>query len=801
MLELLRVYQLNIMMILSGICGTLAFFVLITKSLSKKRKNALLGIELGSMFLLIMDRYAYVYRGNVSSLGYYMVRISNFFVFATTLYLIYMFNLYLKDLYVTDANVQRLPKRLKVIDGLLIIGFLLVVANLFIGFYYTFDETNHYQRTYGFAVCYIIPIIVLALQLSTIVQNYNKLRKFVRISLLLFALFPLIASFVQFFTYGLSLTNITLVGMAVLLYIFSLLDMNHEIERARNLEIEFLKEEQKNTRMVFEQTALALAGAIDAKDKYTHGHSMRVAEYSRKIAKAAGKDDRDCQEIYYAALLHDVGKIGIPDNIINKEGRLTDEEFGKIKAHPVIGKRILSSINKMPNLSIGANYHHERYDGKGYPEGLKGNDIPDIARVIAVADAYDAMSSKRSYRDPLPQQKVREELVKGSGTQFDPEYAKLMLHLIDLDTEYYMQEREDVDQLTGNNKIVCDSYRSSVSEGQIINSYQLHIRLRCRNTEDAVDGSRCIPTLIFFDSLDGRAYDTEAKKRELMYFEYAEMRPDGTYNCLGARKIVMKKIAQEAVLKSFNRSKDDEYEVVAVKFDDHVKVRLISEEEIYEAVMALPDSARYAYMGITGENCEIVIEDAKRADTPIEEQYITRIAKKISYIDGPEGDLPNLQINGWRLDATPGIPVTDGLTVTFHAMSLPTARLVWHCPSFTVFYSDDGKVNGKNYREFCLIRMDGESWETDTCVDNKIKVYKTDAFEDWDTWKRKNKEGADCKISVKRSGNTIELCTFNNGIDIKNVTTVNDDGINTIYLAITGDQCAITNIKVNPAQK
>ena len=115
-----------------------------------------------------------------------------------------------------------------------------------------------------------------------------------------------------------------------------------------------------------------------------------------------------------------------------------DEEFAIIKQHPVLGGEILSKILISPSLSVGAKYHHERYDGKGYPEGLKGEDIPQIARIIAVADAYDAMTSKRSYRDMIPQMYVREELVKGTGTQFDPNYAKIMLHLLDKDEEYKM---------------------------------------------------------------------------------------------------------------------------------------------------------------------------------------------------------------------------------------------------------------------------------------------------------------------------------------------------------------------------
>ena len=140
-------------------------------------------------------------------------------------------------------------------------------------------------------------------------------------------------------------------------------------------------------------------------------------------------------------LLHDVGKIGIPDAIINKPAKLTDEEYSIIQKHPVTGAKILKNITEFPKLSTGARWHHERYDGKGYPDGIAGEEIPTEARIIAVADAYDAMSSRRSYRDVLPQAKVREEVEKGKGTQFDPVFAEIMLSMIDEDRDYQMREK------------------------------------------------------------------------------------------------------------------------------------------------------------------------------------------------------------------------------------------------------------------------------------------------------------------------------------------------------------------------
>ncbi len=187
----------------------------------------------------------------------------------------------------------------------------------------------------------------------------------------------------------------------------------------------------------------SLASAIDAKDRYTSGHSRRVAEYSLMIAQRMGKTQEEQRIIYNAGLLHDIGKIRVPEEVINKPGKLTKEEFDQIRIHSVSGYHILSGIHEDERVRYGSKYHHERYDGNGYPNGLKGEDIPEIARIIAVADAYDAMTSDRSYRGALEQNVVREEIVKGKGTQFDPEIADKMLEIIDEDTGYDIRQRDD----------------------------------------------------------------------------------------------------------------------------------------------------------------------------------------------------------------------------------------------------------------------------------------------------------------------------------------------------------------------
>ena len=988
MFDFLRAYQLDFMLSLSSICGVITFFVCISGSLPKKRKTALTITEAGAMLLLIFDRHAYLCRGDTSELGWWMVRICNFSVFALTLAIVWGFNLYLSDLFTREGGLPSAPRRLKTVNYMLAVGELLVVANLFAGFYYTFDATNHYQRAALFPICYAIPLLALLLQLSAIIQFGRPIGWMMRLPLLLFTIVPLFVSILQFFAYGLSLTNMSIVGMVILLYVFVLLDMNaakeakeeaeyenqakshflanmsHEIRtpinavlgmnemvlresddpnilmyseniktagntllglindildfskiEAGKMEIipvdydlsvvlndlvnmiqtraeskglqlkldfdetmpkflsgdevrikqvitniltnavkytekgsvtfrlgceripdepesvylnvsiqdtgigikpedmeklfsKFVRIEEKRNRsiegtglgmnitkgllemmdsrlevesvygegstfsfrlrqkvvkwdalgnyetsyrasvagrkkykekftapdaavLVVDDTAmnltvfksllkrtgvqidtaasgddglalargkkydiifldhmmpekdgvetlqelraeadnpnlqtpticltanaisgareqylaagfddyrtkpidsgkleemlvrylpeeklkapaektasaplqlsemptiliadddkaicalaanilgksfrvescnsgaetpsraaalqpdlilldinlgdmngfdvlrtlcqtsatseipvvfltgasdeeseirgfrvgaadfvrkpfvpevlmqraqrivaldrlqrdlrgevkhqtlraehltremmLALSKAVDAKDHYTSGHSERVATYSAEIARRMGKSPIEQEHIYEMGLLHDIGKIGVPEEIINKTSKLPDEEFERIKRHTVTGSEILSLISEMPELSTGARSHHERYDGKGYPDGLKGTEIPEAARIICLADCYDAMTSTRTYSQPRAQSAVRAEIERCAGTQFDPEIAKVLLAMIDEDKDYVMTERTtDIHIWRGSDKL------------------------------------------------------------------------------------------------------------------------------------------------------------------------------------------------------------------------------------------------------------------------------------------------------------------------------------------------------------
>lgn len=205
-------------------------------------------------------------------------------------------------------------------------------------------------------------------------------------------------------------------------------------DRIHRQNLEFMAElEKKNaqSRQMTMQTIMTIVNTIDAKDEYTKGHSQRVSAYSAELAAELGMNEEDVERIRYIGLLHDIGKIGVPDAILNKPGRLNNAEFSLMKLHTVVGGEILKDINSMDDLDVGAKYHHERYDGKGYPEGLKGGEIPPVARIIGIADAYDAMTSHRIYRKRLSDEAVREEIARCSGTQFDPQFAEAFIRLLD----------------------------------------------------------------------------------------------------------------------------------------------------------------------------------------------------------------------------------------------------------------------------------------------------------------------------------------------------------------------------------
>lgn len=329
-------------------------------------------------------------------------------------------------------------------------------ASVYLTFFLLQMAFNYtYTTIAGAVVCNIfIPLAVIFYYTNKMLPLYMEIKgkPFVKVSRFLFLL-PALAE--VFFIYRswvvlyfskrypqISLNdipaNLILTVFAYILVAFIFICMTALLRNIQD-EQDIALETEKNNTLTTDMMK-ALVKTIEAKDPYTNGHSIRVAEYSKLIASKVYTDPMALHKIYNIALLHDIGKIGIPDIIINKPGKLTDDEYHTIKEHTLMGEKILSEITSVPELINGAKYHHERYDGKGYPCGIKGDQIPEIAAIIAVADAYDAMTSNRSYRSILPQEIVRDEIEKGIGTQFHPKWGKFMLELIDEDTSFQFHQ-------------------------------------------------------------------------------------------------------------------------------------------------------------------------------------------------------------------------------------------------------------------------------------------------------------------------------------------------------------------------
>ncbi|MER1994224.1 MAG: hypothetical protein ABS897_09335 [Eubacteriales bacterium] len=372
----------------------------------------------------------------------------------------------------------------------------------------------------------------------------------------------------------------------------------------------------------------------------------------------------------------------------------------------------------------------------------------------------------------------------------------IMRHMIDLDSEYDMQEQEAVKELAGDREMHCVGYKSEISEGVIVRQNLTKISLSSR-VEDPEEGP-AEPAILLFDSLDARPHTAEQEIRDLIYEEYCEIHLGGEVVNHTARAV--KTTVTEHAAAAAKAADRTDWEIEAVKVRDHVLIRVDDGRKMTEVTVAMPDSSRYAYIALTGKNCFISDIHIDKARDAVPDNYIPRIAEAITYIDGPEGDLPNLQVDSVRSASTPGVPVTDGLEISFHTKSLPTARLIWHCPYVVLFHSADGTVNGPDYREFSVVRLDGEDWENEGNVPNRVTVNREIDFRSWDAWKQGNKAGIDCTVAFRREGNSITVSTRNLGLSVQGVTIFPaglTEGKDTVYAALTGDQCALTDIRIS----
>ena len=309
-------------------------------------------------------------------------------------------------IYINSIQNKRYSKCYSSLFILSLVSFVLWTALHFMGIQSFQTSLIYIDTVLGATV-----ISVLVTLIIDTINGYIKEYHYTALGLYVF-LFMSVAEIITLLFFELKSSELPMLIGLLFLLVFVVFQQIDDIGKVRNrLEEEVKRKIIENEQMLV-HIVQTLAGTIDAKDTYTNGHSSRVADYSREIAKRFGYDDSALNDIYMMGLLHDIGKIGIPDAIINKPGKLTDEEFELIKNHPIMSDNILRNIKEKPELSMGARWHHERFGGGGYPDGIKGEDIPEQARIIAVADAYDAMTSCRSYRDPMPQEKKLKNRLK-----------------------------------------------------------------------------------------------------------------------------------------------------------------------------------------------------------------------------------------------------------------------------------------------------------------------------------------------------------------------------------------------------
>ncbi len=785
MFELIREHQLNLMLMLCGGCAILILLLANTRFMSRSRKAILVFMEVMAFFLLWFDRAAYIYAGGTGSTAYTMVRVSNFIVFFLTPGLVLGLNLYVADWLTHEGKLKRVPILLRITAILSVAGMVLAVIAAFTDLYYYFDETNKYHRGSGFLIAYIIPVLCPILQFVVVRKNKKVFSRLIYISILLYIFVPIICGITQIFAYGISIVNMSMVAVSVSMYIFLYLDINNTVEHAHRIEIESMQGEHERMRRLFDQTANAFVSAVEKKDDLMKGNSSRVAKYAKLVAEHAGKSPEDCEKVYYAALLHDVGLIGIPDEEIINETDPVKGITDIMRRKPLIGEEILSSITEYPYLVQGAHYSHEKYDGTGYPEGLKGEEIPEIARIIAVADDYVSMITRKRYRGQLPQFVAREAFVKYSGERYDPFFADIMVKIIDADVNDTPSEKIPPVE----NELSCKEYREHITRGIAVESDVIRISFDCEPTIENEGFSA--PSVVLFDSYDGRTHSHEKSIESYHYLEYGEVWFDKHSVATAARNI------EEKQIDDTEKGPDagTRYEITAGRCEDHLKLVMKSADYAKEVIVALPSRSMAVYIGLTGENCRLSNIAVETTGDSVGPEDIPRIAEILSYIDHLESDVKNVQIDRWMSAATESIEIKGRVKIEFNTMSLPSADLIWHCPYIVLFYSEDGRIKGPDYREYNIIKLNGEDQGDKEFAKNRFTMEKKDSFPGWDKWKEINKKGLECEVDIERKGDRIVLRTENLGISIENTTTVLDDR-NKVYVAISGDQVALTDIRI-----
>lgn len=733
MFDFIRNHQMNIMLVLCAACATMTVMLFLTKFLSKKRKWILIGMEIIATLLLFFDRFAYIYAGNPTFTGYIMVRLANFMVFSLTSAIVLTFNFYLIDLLRNEGKLSVIPRRLIITGFVSLVGILVVIISTFSGFYYYFDSQNLYHRGPGFLLCYVVPVICPLIQYTVIFQYRKCFSKFIYTALSLYIFVPILVGVIQIFAYGISIVNMAMVLVSVSLYFFTYLDVNAAIEKAHIIEIESFKTEQKRMQSIFSQLALAFAN--------TQNLSENTAQIAKEIAERAGKSEEDCNKVYYSALLYNAGY----------------EALSRIKDYPFLSETAL-------------------YVGKDYDES-----IPLFSRIITVAVDYDKM-----IHDPsVPPFFVRDHFLREAGRKYDPVFSNIAVHILDEGTkngsfETYSHKLET--------ELICKEYRASISSGIAVERNVTDITFDSIPLEK--DKAFSAPSIILFDSYDKLVQTTQESINSNKYLEYGEVWFDAHVISTGARNIEIRNITD-----SPKDGKEGSYKITVCRYEDHLLLKLLSAQKAFEVIVALPSASKSAYLSITGENACISNIKVEQTEQISQENDIPRIAEKLNFIDRIESDIPNVQIVKPLEAFTKGVEISDKMNLFFHAQSLPDANLIWHCPYIILYYSDDKKVYGKNYREYAMIKYDGETNDSSEFAENSLIMKKTETFKNWEEWELQNKAGYESQIEFFKNGNEVTLRTQNKGIFIQNTSKIKD-GTKEIYVALSGDQVALTDIRI-----
>ena len=750
MFELIRNHQMNIMLCLCAVCLTMAIMLFLTKFLTKKRKWILISMELVAFFLLFFDRLAYIYSGNSASIAYFMVRLSNFMVFFLTSSIILVFDCYLIDLVKTEGKVEKIPVRLFVTGLAALVGMLLSIISAFTNFYYYFDSFNVYHRGPGFLVSYLIPIICPLVQYSAIVKHRKSFSNFIFTAVTLYIFLPILLGLVQIFTYGISIVNMGMVLVSVFLYFFTYLDVNAAVEKAHEIEIQSFKKEQKKMRSIFGQAAQAMACVLEKGSQTQKGRAERIALISRELAKKAGKNEEECDKVFYAGFCFEAG----------------DEALSCIKAFPFLCETAKSV-------------------GKVYDENL-----PEYSRIITVAKDYDKMINDST----VPLFYVRDYFIREAGRKYDPLYTKCIVQILDSETNKGVFEKVSEELKT---ELICHNYREEISYGIPVLQNIENISFECEllssdKTEVSSATKFAAPSIILFDSSDEKVQTSPETIDYHKYLEYGEIWFDSHFVSTSCRNM---EVRNETENKISDNGTLFSYKIAACRFEDHLMLKMQGPVKSFDVIVALPSASKSAFIGITGENVHIKNIKIEQTEHLVQENDIPRIAEKLEYINRIESDIPNVQITKPLAVFTQGVEIRNSMKIYFHTQSLPDANLVWHCPYIILYYSEDGKVHGKNYCEYAMIKFDGEENGSNEFAENNFVMKKTEGFSSWEEWEELNKIGYECQVEFIKKGSQLTLTTQNKGIFIQNTTKVRN-GNKEFFVAFSGDQVALTDIRI-----